>query len=250
MKNVKYLLWFLALFNAALFILFIAVVSAAPTETAKFPSGGVLNWKGQDWYVSSGWLSPGGHEWNGNGAFIDDQDRMHLTIKKVNGVWKCTELCSQQKYLYGTFTWSIESPVYSFDKNSVVGLFTYLNDTQELDIEMSRSGISQNNNLWFSVQPYHIQGNSIGYKVPSNYINTKYILDWEPDYVRFTAKQSNGEVIADHTYTNISGIPCQPEYVLMNLWLTAPPSNEKNIELIVSDFTVTSSHQIFSEAET
>ncbi|MDR7664693.1 hypothetical protein RG963_02595 [Methanosarcina sp. Z-7115] len=51
--------------------------------------------------------------------------------------------------------------------------------------------------------------------------------------------QKNGKVIADYNYTNVFGIPQQPESVIMNLWLMVPPSNEKNIELTISDFSIT-----------
>ncbi len=49
-------------------------------------------------------------------------------------------LNSQHKYLYGTFTWKVASPIYTFDINSVVGFFTYFDDNNELDIEASRWG--------------------------------------------------------------------------------------------------------------
>lgn len=224
-----------------LFILQVVLISIVQAGGNTYPSHGVLNWKGQDWYLTGGKANPGNNYWNNTGAWIDNKDRLHLTIVKDNGKWKCTMLNSEYTYLYGTFTWTVASPVYNFDKNSVVGLCTYLDDYHELDIETSKWGETNGKNLWYSVQPSKIKGNCQAYFVPSNIkgTNTKYRIEWKPTYVRFTSMQTNGKIIADYNYTNISGIPKQPESVIMNLWLVSPPSNGKNIELIISDFKIT-----------
>ena len=233
MKIIKYLMCLVA------FQIFLISIVQAGGNT--YPSHGILNWKGQNWYLTSGKANPGNNYWNNAGAWIDSQNRLHLTVVKDKGKWKCTMLNSEYTYLYGTFTWTVASPVYCFDENSIVGLCTYLDDCHELDIEASRWGETKGNQLWYSVQPAKIEGNSRGYLVPSNIkgTNTIYKIEWKPTYVRFTSMQANGKIIADYNYTNISGIPKQPESVIMNLWLMAPPSNGKNIELIISNFTIT-----------
>ncbi len=57
--------------------------------------------------------------------------------------------------------------------------------------------------------------------------------------MRFTSILTNGKVLEDYNYTNVSGIPKLPTSVIMNLWLMAPPSNGKSIEFINSDFKIT-----------
>lgn len=216
----------------------VVVTSVILTGAIIHPSDGTIHWKGQDWILHSGHSAPGNNYWDdtGNGVWVDDQNRLHLTIKNSDGVWKCTEVSSQRKYLYGTFTWTVASPVYTFDKNSVMGLFTYSDDNNELDIEATRWGDDNGDQLWYSVQPSFGEG----YAVSSGSGRTKYRLDWQPDYVRFTSWASDGTVIGDYTYTDVSGIPKQPASVIMNLWLNyAPPSDGKDIELIISDFAVT-----------
>jgi endo-1,3-1,4-beta-glycanase ExoK len=259
-----------------LFVILVVLIPSTCIGATEYPSNEVLKWKGQNWHLTDGKANPGNNYWNNKGAWIDKQNRLHLTIVNNESTWKCTEVKSQNKYLYGTFTWTVASPVYTIDKNSVIGLFTYHNDSQELDVEVSRWGktswsnfwyfaqsskIEGNNlgymipssmevfiwsktserNLWYSVQPSKIEGNSLGYMIPFTIMgtNTTYRIEWKPTYVRFTSMQESGEVIADFNYTNISGIPQQPERVIMNLWLLAPPSDGKNIELIISNFTVT-----------
>ena len=218
-----------------LFVLSVVLISVVLAGAIIYPSHGVLNWKGQNWYLTGGKANPGNYYWNTSGAWIDNQNRMHLTIVNDSGNWKCTMLNSQYAYLYGTFTWTVASPVYTFDKNSIVGLCTYLDDYHELDIETSKWGGSagtRGKQLWHSVQPSYIDGNSRGYLVPSSITgtNTVYRIEWKPNSVRFTSILTNGKVLEDYNYTNVSGIPKLPASVIMNLWLMAPPSNGKNIK--------------------
>ncbi|MDR7667016.1 hypothetical protein RG963_14745 [Methanosarcina sp. Z-7115] len=233
MKTIKYLM--------CLFVLLIVLILVFPAGLNTQSSQAGVNWKGQNWYLTGGKANPGNNYWNNTGAWIDDQNRMHLTIVNDNGKWKCTMLNSQNSYLYGTFTWTVASPVYTFDKNSVVGLCTYLDDYHELNIITSRWGEPDGNQLWYSIEPSKIEGNSKDYLVPSSIegINTTYRIEWKPNYIRFTSTQADGTVIADYNNTNISSIPKEPESIIMNLLLVAPPSDGKNIELIISDFTVT-----------
>lgn len=241
MKTIKYLM--------CLFVLLIVVILVFPAgvntqssqgRVSTQSSQGVLNWKGQNWYLTGGKANPGNNYWNNTGAWIDNQNRMHLTIVNDNGKWNCTMLNSQDSYLYGTFTWTVASPVYTFDKNSVVGLCTYLDDYHELNIITSRWGEPNGNQLWYSIEPSKIEGNSKDYLVPSSIEgkNTTYRIEWKPNYVRFTSMKADGTVITDYNNTNSSSIPQKPENVIMNLWLMAPPSDGKNIELIISDFKV------------
>lgn len=228
-------------YSICILALSVVLISVVQVGANTYPSNGVLNWKGQDWYLTDGKANPGNNYWDNTGAWIDSQNRLHLTIVRDNDEWKCTMLNSQYTYLYGTFTWTIASHVYCFDKNSVVGLCTYLDDCHELDIETSRWGETRGNQLWYSVQPSKIEGNNRGYLIPSSISgeNTIYRIEWKPTYVRFTSTEANGNVIADYNYTNVSGVPQQPASVIMNFWLMAPPSDGKNIELIISDFTIT-----------
>ncbi|HWQ47537.1 MAG TPA: glycoside hydrolase family 16 protein [Methanosarcina sp.] len=232
MKTIKYLM--------CLFVLLIVSILALPSGVNTYPSHGLLSWKGQNWDLTSGYANPGNNYWNNTGAWIDDQNRLHLTIVNDDGRWKSTMLSSQRRYHYGTFTWTVDSPVFTFDENSVVGLCTYLDDSHELNIINSRWGENNGNQLWYNVEPSKIEGNSKAYMVPSSiiYTNITYRIEWKPTYVRFTSIAQDGTIIADYNNTNVSAIPQEPENVIMNLWLMAPPSDGKNIELIINDFTV------------
>lgn len=216
-----------------------------------YPTNGVINWKGQRWYLTGGGRSsPGNNYWDntGNGVWLDSQGKLHLTIRNDNGIWKSTMLNSQYKYKYGTFTWKVESPVYTYDKSSVVGLFTYFDDNNELDIETSRWGNTTNGNLWYTVQPYDVVGNEQGYNVPA-YIDgssTYYRIDWQPTYIRFVSWKSDGTLIADHTYTNTTGIPTTSQYAMMNFWMMNGATPQQEMELIISDFSVSNTGEVIN----
>lgn len=231
-----------------IFFLLVVLILVVSSVVSAYPSDGVLNWKGQNWHLTGGNANPGHNYWNTSGAWIDNQNRMHLTIVKDKCKWKCTMLSSQYAYLYGTFTWTVASPVYTFDKNSVAGFCTYLDNCHESDIISSRWGEPNGTQLWYYMPP-KIEENSKGHMVPSSIegTNTTYRIEWKPTYIRFTSKQADGTVIVDYNNTNISSIPHKPEYVIMNLWLIAPPSNGKDIELVISDFKVAGSIAKISE---
>jgi hypothetical protein len=231
MKEIKYFIF--------LFSILVLLLSIIPAEATKFPSDGVIHWKGQNWNLVSGRANPGNNYWNGTGAWIDDQNKLHLTIIKKKGKWYCTGLDSENKYTYGTFTWTVASPVYTFDKNIVLGLFTYRDDNHELDIEPSRWGWEDGNNLGYSVQPFKVKGNERTYKVTgTDGENTTYRIEWKPYRIKFSSMQ-NGKVVNEWNYIKPSGIPRTPEYACMNLWLIKPPSDGKNMECIISDFSYT-----------
>jgi endo-1,3-1,4-beta-glycanase ExoK len=230
MRIIRYLMWSLTLL--------VLLISVMPSGATTYPRDGMINWKGQDWSVTEGHSNPGNNYWDntGNGVWVDDQNQLHLTIKNNNGVWKCTGVSSEHKYRYGIFTWSIASPIFNLDKNSVLGLFTYQDDNHELDIEAASWGESSGNRLWYSVQPYKTTGAERGY--PANVGGgTKHRIEWRPNYIRFTS-WSGGSVIADYTYTNVDGIPIEPQQAMMNFWLNnAQPSYGKDMEVIISDFS-------------
>jgi endo-1,3-1,4-beta-glycanase ExoK len=204
-----------------------------------YPVKGKLNWKGLDWYVYTGRSDPGNNYWNQQGVWIDNQNRLHLTIIKKDGKWYSTGIETVNKYTYGTFTWTVDSPVYTFDKNSVLGLFTYRDDNNELDIEPSQWGYAGDTNLGYTVQPFTKKGNEKTYRVAGDGAKTTYQIKWQPSYVKFSSVQ-NGKLVNEWSYTNAKGVPKTSQNACMNLWLiNKPPSDGKNIECIISDFSIT-----------
>jgi hypothetical protein len=210
------------------------------------PVNGLIAWKNINWFTTNGGRSaPGNNYWNGSAIWVDTDDNLHLTIRKVGKYWQCTNIESVDNYTYGTYTWKVKSPLFNYSKNSVVGLFLYENDTQEIDIEATQWGAKTKNRLWYSVQPVEwkngddIEGNTNKFKIDTNktYENTTHQIVWQPTYIQFKSWDSDGNVIGELNYTNLKYIPSVRQHIIMNFWLFGYPQEKTDMELIISDFS-------------
>lgn len=198
----------------------------------------VLSWSGYDWILKSGIKGPGSNYWNPNNAYVDSDGKLHLEINYSDGHWNCVELDSVKNFKYGKYTWVVSSQSLNLDKNVVLGLFTYTDDNHEIDIESGQWGDSSSDHLHFTCQP----DNTVTFVSPdSSYINATdvtYTFEWRPTYIHYTARASNGKIIANWYCTNTKDIPKVKAKVMMNLWLqhSVPPSNSKPVEVIISSF--------------
>lgn len=198
----------------------------------------VLRWSGYDWTLKSGIKGPGSNYWNPNNTYVDSDGKLHLEINYKDGHWNCAELDSVKNFRYGRYTWVVSSQSLNLDKNIVLGLFTYTDDDHEIDIESGQWGNSSSDHLHFTCQP----DQTVTFVSPtSSYINATdvtYTFDWQPTYIYYTARASNGKIIANWYCTDTKDIPKVKAKVMMNLWLqhSVPPSNDKPVEVIISSF--------------
>ena len=87
---------------------------------------------------------PGPNDWSANSQDVfSDSEGMHLSIVKRSGTWYSTEVWLLKPLGYGTYSFQVNATVNSFDKDIVLGLFTW-DDTgeavayREIDFEFSR----------------------------------------------------------------------------------------------------------------
>jgi hypothetical protein len=197
-----------------------------------------LSWSGYDWTLKSGIKGPGSNYWNPNNAYVDSDGKLHLEINYTDDHWNCVELDSVKKFKYGTYTWVVSSQSLNLDKNVVLGLFTYTDDNHEIDIESGQWGNSSSDHLHFTCQP----DQTVTFVSPtSNYVNATdvtYTFDWQPSYIHYTARASDGKTIANWYCTDTKDIPKVKAKVMINLWLqhSIPPSNGEPVEVIISSF--------------
>lgn len=197
-----------------------------------YPQDGKLDWKGQTWDVRSVYGGPGPCSFNPQGAFVDDQDRMHLTIQKINGKWKCSEVDTFKKYRYGVFRWTLDSPGFqTWDKNIVGAPFIYTDDLHEMDIEFTRWSNPRYNFIWFANQPYDLP--SFQAKTTPKVCE----INWTKKRVTYSVWDESGKLIAHATTTK--GVHSTPSHVCLIMWLNEgrAPSNKQPAELIFSDFS-------------
>lgn len=209
-----------------------------------------IMWKGEEWNIRS----DSNFNSSTNNVWIDQDGNLHTTVKNVGGRWSGTELDSTTKYQFGTFKWTVSSPLLSIDKNAASSMYLYIDDYHRINIEATGWGDSSSNKLWYEVQPTSISDNSYNaITSTSSYTKATNItcsFDWEPNYIHFNSKLSNGTTIADWNYTNISGIPLQAGNVIMSTWLfNEPPIDGKDIEVVYKDFSYTPSPASMSQVQ-
>lgn len=201
-----------------------------------------INWCGKKWWVRNVPGNPGGNNWSSScgNVWVDGKNDLHLTVKKVGGVWYSSEVDSiTADYSYGVYKWNVSSPIMNLDPNIVAAMFFRHNDTNEIDIEATQWGSSNFDRLSFSVQPKAYRSeisNSSSYRYAKN---VTYSFDWEPTYVRFTAKLENGTTIADWNCTDQTSIPHVAGGVAMQMWLMnhLAPTNGQSAEMVLTNFS-------------
>jgi len=156
------------LIRSSLFLgLAMAALVSCELQTAKPPqgrNGDQLAWAGRTWTVKGGpdLFGPGPNYFSKDvaSAYTDDQGYLHLNIRQLDGKWQCSEIISNDVVGYGTYTWEVQSNMVDIPDNTVLGLFTWDNNTfitqanSEVDIEFSRWGDPNKvKTLATSVQP-------------------------------------------------------------------------------------------------
>jgi hypothetical protein len=117
-----------------------------------------IEFSGQAWLVRD---SGGRREGPGPNRFadapenvwLDGDGRLHLRVTRRGRAWHCAEVFSEQSFGHGRYTFYLDSRVDTLDPNAVCGLFTYLDDEHEIDIEFARWGNRDAHNASYVLQP-------------------------------------------------------------------------------------------------
>ena len=250
-----------SLFLSALLALLAGVAAAEPHDARRSGAASLaegaaslaatprtIDFAGRTWTVknSAGALwGPGPNNFSDslNNVWVDDQGRLHLAITYDNGVWKSAEVIAQRSFGYGTYRFTIDSPVDGLDPNVVLGLFTWNDDPafnhREIDIEFSRWGNPLDaTNTQYTVQPYTSSANLTRWTLQPGYSASSHSWRWSSRSVAFQSS-AFGNQIKQWSYTRRAGIP-KPggENPRINLWLFrgAAPQNGLPVEVIIGRF--------------
>lgn len=193
-----------------------------------------IEWSGFTWKVIPPHIgNPGNNYWSDsiNNVWTDAQGRLHLKITNVGGIWYCAALETSTPVSYGTYSIVVASNPATLDNNAIAGLFYYMDDYNELDIEFSRWGDPNANNTQYSVQSIPTPIVSPLYE--TNSANTTHKMIWNVDRVRFEGPTGVGPWTYTGPYKTKTGSP-----YCINLWLMngRPPTDGKEQELILSSF--------------
>lgn len=233
-----------------------ALVSLLAIATALPAPAKTLTFAGRNWTVRpNGIGGPRNNRWCERNAFVDAKGRLHLKLTKTRtGGWCAAEVHTTERMGFGTYQWQIDSRVDLLDRNVVFGLFNYPppevgpDATNEIDIEFTKWGYEDNENLNYTLFP---KGAGIPYRTKGFHMklegtSSTHRFIWSAKDIRFQATQGhhddNPSPIADWTYAPKNPrrlIPTAPMPIYMNLWRTEAPSNDKPVEVIISDFQFT-----------
>lgn len=205
-----------------------------------------ISFGGMTWGLrqTSGPVDPGPNTFSNlqDQVWVDAQGSVHLTLQKRGSIWTASEMMAKKDTGYGTYRFTVSSSLADLDPNIVFGFFTWDKAPEafnrEIDIEISRWGIPDGPDGWFTVQPYDKAGNQHSFYLPRANSYT-FELQWAPGEVRFSllTDKNNQEI---WTYGG-AGVPEPGRARLrINLWLfqgKEPAQLWKHYEVVISDFS-------------
>jgi hypothetical protein len=250
--------------NGTAIAVVVQTVNAGATSVSKSPTASpgangesyerIIRFSGQEWNVKSSNMSVGpGPNYFSNSAesvWVDERGQLHLKLIRKDGRWYCAEVVTRESLGYGSYQFKISSRTEILDKYVVLGLFTW--DTtapqfnyREIDIELSKWGEDADLNAQFVVQPWDRSGHRHRFAIDPQADTSTHIFVWSPKHVEFlsflggTQSPDSNNIVAQWSYTS-TGIPPAGSNTntRVNLWLIGghPPSNGKEIEVVISSF--------------
>lgn len=219
-----------------------------------FPGGRTVSFSGRTWRVKGpGYYGPGPNLFcdTSNCVWVDVDGRLHVTVKRIGGLWYSTEVALAEALGYGDYIFTTVGRLDTLHPNVVLGLFlweygpcydnSYLwwNPYNEIDVEISRWGNPSNNVGQFVAQPYDYPGNISRFAATfSDGELTSHAFRWLPDRVEFRSwrggpQDEDGAVIL-HAWTYSGPHIPRPEQprVHINLWqFVSPPTTDQEVVL-------------------
>ena len=202
-------------------------------------------WGGISWQVktSNAAVGPGPNIFSRTNVSVVAGDKLHLQIQKdSSGRWTTAEIIGPTSYGYGTYTFTVGSPVNALDRNVVLGLFTWSDRApyahREIDFEAARWGNAADpTNAQFVVQPYDLANHLVRFDV-SNAVRTRQQFTWRAGQVTFVSTRLDTGASQTFTYTGADVPKPGDERVHLNLWLFggAAPSNGAPVDVVIESF--------------
>ncbi|NEW81212.1 MAG: hypothetical protein GZ094_02445 [Mariniphaga sp.] len=255
---------FLSLTISLLFVGAFLIASCKKSTTIEDPgtgnTGRIISFSGYNWLVKSSSATISGTAAPGNNYYSDSTENvwtdkngwLHLKITNRNNRWYCAEVTLTKSLGYKKYIFQVNGRIDLFHPNVVVGLFSYLDGTdnaEEIDIEFSKWGVSNNANmLHYAIQPSNISGNTQSFGIDLNVNASTHVFDWKPEKVAFASYQGyhssvptdNTMVISTWNYTD-KDIPIDLNgKIHINLWLfqreMIDPNDRPEAELVIKSF--------------
>ena len=156
---------------------------------------------------------------------------------------QAAEVILNESLGYGTYSFTVSSPIGDLDPNVVLGLFTWSDDPayhhREIDVEFARWGFAGGpTNAQYVVQSNALAGSLQRFAQPPS-APSLHTFTWARRDVTFSSRAAANQSIAGWRYTG-SGVP-RPggERTHINLWLDhgRAPVSGAAVEVVLSNFS-------------
>lgn len=205
-----------------------------------------VSWSGGSWQVktSNSAVGPGPNIFSKANVSVDGSGSLHLKIARdASNRWTTSEVIAPASYGYGTYTFTVATPLNALDRNVVLGLFTWSDKApyahREIDFEAARWGNAADpTSAQFVVQPYDKPNHLVRFDV-SDAVRTVQQFTWRAGSVTFVSRRlDTNAIVASYTYTGTDVPKPGDERVHLNTWLFggAAPSNGLPVDVVVETF--------------
>jgi hypothetical protein len=206
--------------------------SAAPAATQDTSHRlRLLLWSGQVWLVlPNNQTGPDQDPLSDSDSsvHVDSTGRLHLTVRKVGGVWRSVQLESLAQVNYGSYRFVTRTSSSTLAKPLDFGMFVYRAGspylTNEIDLENSRALIGMHGHLdaQFVVQPYYKPHHIRRYVISHGTTATQQQFVWAKGDVRFATRRgtaATAPVVERFHYHGSSTPTPYGEHVYVNLFI-------------------------------
>lgn len=203
----------------------------------------IVEFAGRDWIVKTGDRAGPGPNYfsDADENLAVDDDGLHLRITQRDGRWYTAEVFLREGSLgYGTYAFTVASPLDRLDDNAVFSGFVYESAEREIDIEFSPF-LAAPDGAQYVVQPYTREGNIRRFSISGAEL-TSHSFEWRPDRISFRSWAGDladaGPTIAEWTYAGADIPPPGGEVMHFNLWLFGgnAPASGRGDHVVVTDF--------------
>ena len=199
-------------------VLAVARIPAAPSAPRDTnPTHGtaatkIISFSGYEWAALNGANSNGGmqHRYDPDNVWVDSGGALHLAIHKVGKDWVCAEASTLRSLGHGSYIFHLRD-IGHFEPATMLSLNTWREPTaesgvREMDIHISRWGVSGSKNGEYVMQPYYVPSNVYRFEVPAGPVISSF--RWNADSVVYsTSKEERGRTVPVSSWTFTSNVP-------------------------------------------
>lgn len=210
--------------------------------TAKNFTNDQLTWSGYTWIYDN---AQGTYiKTDPSHAWVDDKGYLHMYLSYLGGSsWMGCNMNTANSYRYGKFIYKTVGQTMNFPTGVTLGMYTYYNDSNELDIEVESD--DSIHHVSYTVQPGNTGQCYLDVANGSPYLTTNnltYVIDWKPTSVAFSVLTESGTIISSWTYSDASKISSCAQNAMLGfispMWDCAEvsPSDTSNKEVVLKSF--------------